>query len=68
MWKLNKDKCTACGECIKVCAPQALEMIDSYPQLKSSAECLLCSMCADTCPEGAIEISIDQQQCCAVSK
>ncbi len=65
MWLLNRDRCTSSkcsfyGECVKVCPLQSLEMLDGFPRMKPDAECLLCSMCADTCPEGAIGLSIDK--------
>lgn len=62
MWKLNRDRCVSCGECVKACPLQSLEMQDGYPRMKQDAECILCSTCADTCPEGAIELTMDKEQ------
>ena len=60
MWKLNKDKCTSCEECVKCCPCQVLEMQGSFPRIKDGSECTECSTCADTCPEQAIELAMDK--------
>lgn len=60
MWKLNKDKCTSCEECVKCCPFQILEMAGGFPRLKDGAECYLCATCSDGCPEQAIELKMDR--------
>lgn len=53
--KLNKELCSKCGECVKVCRTQALTM-QSYPVVNYS-ECSKCLRCVDCCPENAFSIS-----------
>lgn len=42
------------------CPLQLLGLFDGFPRVKEDAECILCSTCADTCPEGAIELTMDR--------
>ena len=60
MWSLNRNSCTSCGECVRACPMQSLEMVDGFPRMKEDAECILCSTCADTCPEQAIELTVNK--------
>lgn len=60
MWKLNKDECTRCGECVRACPAQILELDKGFPYIKPDGICMLCSTCADTCPEQAIELTMDR--------
>ena len=35
MWSLNRDRCTSCEECVKICPLQSLEMHEGFPHLLS---------------------------------
>jgi len=52
--RILRDKCNACGDCIKVCpVPTALN-IDSYKV--NYKECIRCLNCYQVCPKDAIAV------------
>lgn len=59
------EKCIACGMCIRVCAPIAIEMIRGEKTLEGEHitmdfnlnSCTFCKMCSDFCPKKAIELT-----------
>ncbi len=54
------ERCIGCGECVKVCPHQALEMTEEG--IRSDSErCTLCGNCARVCPTRAIEISGEEK-------
>jgi len=57
MFKVDKNKCTACGLCVKMC-PRAniSEDRDGYPVW--GRNCLLCLTCEMKCPKDAISTPI----------
>jgi len=53
LFRVDKEKCTACGLCIKVCPMENIsEGNDRYPVW--GRNCLFCFTCELTCPEQAI--------------
>lgn len=68
---VDREKCTACGQCTKVCPNHLIELVPAdavYLMGCSSKEkgkkvkdacaagCIACGMCAKVCPAGAIEM------------
>lgn len=54
---VNKDKCTLCMSCTSACPASALIDNPEKPQLRFiERNCVQCGLCAETCPEGAIEL------------
>jgi hypothetical protein len=52
------DRCTACGTCQKeVCIPKAISLEGERAVI--SEECRGCGNCVSVCPEGAIELTIE---------
>lgn len=51
------SKCTKCGECVKRCPTSAISLKDKIGF--NLDECIFCSLCADICPEHAIEMTHD---------
>lgn len=47
-----KEKCTGCGECLKVCPYEAIVIKDNKAFINEY--CQLCMTCINVCPEGAI--------------
>lgn len=60
MLTVDRDRCTSCSECARVCAVQAIGMVDGFPQLKPDNLCVKCEDCVSKCPEGAIELTMDR--------
>jgi 2-oxoglutarate ferredoxin oxidoreductase subunit delta len=62
---IDKDKCTACGECVEVCPNKVLKVVGikfiihhQHINVVKPEDCTGCLSCVEACPEGAIrEIS-----------
>ncbi|MCC8062034.1 MAG: 4Fe-4S binding protein [Rikenellaceae bacterium] len=51
-YKIDPDKCVACGTCIDECPVGAISTGDVY--VIDPATCTDCGTCADVCPAEAI--------------
>lgn len=51
----KRDKCIGCSRCAQNCPPEAITMVDNFPQVKLE-ECIRCFCCQELCPEDAVEI------------
>ena len=51
--RIDKEKCTQCGACIKVCPLEAIEGRVSGKKLP--ADCFSCARCLNVCPVEAIQ-------------
>lgn len=51
---VNREQCTACGECSNVCATDAIRIFDNKAVIDPS-ECVECGKCVEACPEDAIQ-------------
>lgn len=51
---INKELCTACGECTQVCPVDAISLGEKYAEVSDG--CTLCGMCVEACPEKAITL------------
>lgn len=55
--KFDKKKCIKCGECKKICPPQAITIEKGkYPKVNKN-KCIRCWCCAEVCPVNAISKS-----------
>ncbi|MEW5760759.1 MAG: electron transfer flavoprotein subunit alpha [Candidatus Thermoplasmatota archaeon] len=54
MIKLNKEKCNACGICVKSCPFSAIKILDECANINEN--CVLCGACVQACKFNAIEI------------
>src|SRR3989304_8560432 len=52
--KIDEEKCTGCGLCIKGCAEGALQIIDGKAKLISEKYCDGLGACIAKCPHDAI--------------
>lgn len=57
--EIDKNKCTLCGNCVKICTENTLEVIDNAIVQTSPGLCVSCGHCAAICPENAIKDSED---------
>lgn len=58
--KTFKDRCTACGECVKWCSGGALELKKSAISLDKN-KCTGCGECILSCPSGVFMIPWDEK-------
>jgi electron transfer flavoprotein alpha subunit/NAD-dependent dihydropyrimidine dehydrogenase PreA subunit len=54
MLNIDKEKCTACGLCVKVCPFDAMHLIDQ--KAEADEKCTLCGACLKVCPVDALSI------------
>jgi ferredoxin len=54
--KINRKRCTGCGDCIEICPTKALGQVDGKAQLVDADACTYCTVCEDVCPVNAIAL------------
>ncbi|HHZ11980.1 MAG TPA: 4Fe-4S binding protein, partial [Acholeplasmataceae bacterium] len=53
--RIDHVRCIKCGECAKICPPQALRhRKGNFPNLRKT-DCIRCWCCAEVCPKNAIK-------------
>ena len=55
--KFDKSKCVKCGECKKICPPQAISIKEGATPRVSKNKCIRCWCCTEVCPVNAIKKS-----------
>jgi uncharacterized protein (DUF362 family) len=50
-----KEKCAACGECVRYCPPKALSLKEGAPVVDLKV-CIRCFCCQELCPKGAVKV------------
>ncbi len=57
-FKVDVDKCTRCGACIRDCVAQIIGWVDDLPVILPEREedCIGCQHCLAVCPTGAVSI------------
>ncbi len=53
--KVNKQKCTGCGQCVDVCPTEAIAIVDEKAKIEAE-ECICCETCLDECAVGALSM------------
>ena len=56
MAAFNKEICTRCGICGKICPTNAISLDDKNEPFLDGSKCIGCGKCAKSCPNKAIEI------------
>lgn len=56
----SEKSCDACGECIKVCPKDVLEIKAKKVSLTDPYSCILCGECRDSCKNNAINLNYDE--------
>lgn len=51
---VQKDKCVACGSCVKVCSRKAIGVPNGIYAIVSKELCVGCGLCARECPATVI--------------
>jgi MinD superfamily P-loop ATPase len=54
--EIDHRLCTGCGDCIPVCAPQALALVDGKAVIAAPDVCEYEGGCEPACPVGAIQL------------
>jgi len=55
--KFDKKKCIKCGECKKICPPQAITLEKGKTPKVNKNKCIRCYCCTEVCPVNAISKS-----------
>lgn len=55
---VDTDKCVGCRRCERVCANNGIEVTDRKAHVLDG--CVMCGMCVDACPVGALAIEKDE--------
>lgn len=54
--KLDRDLCTGCGMCIKVCPHAVFEIKQGKAHITDLDDCMECGACSNNCQPGAITV------------
>lgn len=57
--KVDRERCTGCGECVEVCAVDAIS-VEAVARIDESA-CIMCGACTAVCPEEALDMPVPGQ-------
>jgi DNA-directed RNA polymerase subunit D len=60
--KIDISKCSMCGECVKKCPKNVLEIKDKKIVVSKLIECDMCRACVNACPDDAIEVKGQENQ------
>ena len=55
---IDKDRCTACGDCVSACPGGAVTLLPEQNLLVDDALCIYCGECEDVCPAEAISLPV----------
>jgi len=54
----DRDKCTGCGECLKACPAEAIQIESGKSQINKSL-CVGCASCIGVCPTSAMFVDLE---------
>jgi len=57
--EFDAKACDACGECVKACPKDVLEIADGKVKVKDLTACIMCKACAEACSPKAAKVSSD---------
>jgi NAD-dependent dihydropyrimidine dehydrogenase PreA subunit len=55
--KIDAEKCTGCGNCIRVCLAECFEIVAKRARIRSLKLCMECGSCWYVCADKAIIFS-----------
>lgn len=56
MPEIDRERCTACGDCIEACPEHALALQPETGIALDEESCAYCGDCEEVCPHGAIRL------------
>ncbi|MFQ6130232.1 MAG: DNA-directed RNA polymerase subunit D [Candidatus Hadarchaeaceae archaeon] len=59
VFKLDEKACDGCGDCVKACPVNIIELVEGKPKVTDITLCTMCRACAEACPPKAIRIGND---------
>lgn len=57
--EFDPKTCNACGECVKACPQNILEIVDEKVKVKDLTLCTMCKACAEECSNDAVKVTGD---------
>ncbi len=60
MIQIDRYKCGYCGACVGVCKFNALELVETWIDIKDG--CTECGVCSKVCPVGALSLPEEASQ------
>lgn len=57
--EFDEKACNACGECVKACPNDVLEIVDDKVKVKNLTLCTMCEVCVEVCSPKAVKVSGD---------
>jgi DNA-directed RNA polymerase subunit D len=58
--EIDQKACNACGECVKACPKNILELVDGKIRVKDITLCTMCKGCVEECPKEAVKLTWDR--------
>jgi len=59
VFELDEKACDGCGDCVKACPVNIIELVEGKPKITDITLCTMCRACAEACPPKAIRIGSD---------
>lgn len=57
--EFDPKACNACGECVKACPENILEVVDGKVKVKDLTLCTMCKACVEACKPDAVKVTGD---------
>jgi NAD-dependent dihydropyrimidine dehydrogenase PreA subunit len=55
--RADERRCTACGDCLRVCPTHCLRIVHFVPVVTQELACIRCGVCIAACPAAALSVA-----------